>query len=324
MKFRTELHLQKSDIHIGYSDRLLLLGSCFSENIGQKLNQIKYLTTVNPLGIVYHPVPLHESIKDALSGKVIEESNLNRNIDGQYTAWNIHSRLSTVDAQESMNQMNDGLEQLKGSLQGANFLILTYGTAYYYDHKDYGPVANCHKFPSKDFVKKLSSTNELIYSFDRMLTSLKTVNPNIKVLLTVSPVRHIKDGIIENNRSKAHLISAVHEICDNNSHCHYLPSYELLIDDLRDYRYYADDMVHPSDQAIEYIWSKIGEHILAPSEATLRSDILKLIRAAAHRPFNAKSQQHMTFLNTQRELTNKILKTYPNLDFSKELEVFEI
>ncbi len=323
MKFRTELHLQKSDIHIGYSDRLLLLGSCFSENIGQKLNQIKYLTTVNPLGIVYHPVPLHESIKDALSGKVIEESNLNRNIDGQYTAWNIHSRLSTVDAQESMNQMNDGLEQLKGSLQGANFLILTYGTAYYYDHKDYGPVANCHKFPSKDFEKKLSSTHELIDSFDRMLTSLKTVNPNIKVMLTVSPVRHIKDGIIENNRSKAHLISAVHEICDSNSQCHYLPSYELLIDDLRDYRYYADDMVHPSDQAIEYIWSKIGEHILDPSESTLRSEILKLIRAAEHRPFNANSQQHKAFLNTQRELTNKILETYPNLDFSKELEVFE-
>ena len=323
MKFRTELQIQKPEINISYSDNLLLLGSCFSENIGQKLQQIKYPTMVNPLGIVYHPTPLHRSIIDAIQGKKIENSDLSINIDGQYTAWNIHSRLSTLDAEETMAQMNSGIDALRKSIKEANYLILTYGTAYYYNHKQYGPVANCHKFTSLDFEKKLSKPEELMGSFDEMLHAAKAVNPDIKVLLTISPVRHIKDGIVENNRSKAHLLTAVHEICDRYSDCHYLPSYELLIDDLRDYRYYADDMVHPSAKAIDYIWSKISDHILDDSEANLRSDILKLVRAAAHRPFNVGSAMHQTFLTSQLSLLNKIIESYPTLDFSEELKVFQ-
>ena len=323
MKFRTELQIQKSDINIGYRDTLLLLGSCFSENIGNRLKQIKYSTTINPLGIVYHPVPLHSSIIEAIQGKEIDKSDLNENIDGQYTAWNIHSRLSNLDAEETISQMNNGIRQLRDSIKEADYLILTYGTSYYYDHKQYGPVANCHKFPSTDFEKKLSNPNELNSSFNEMYAKVKEVNPNIKVLLTVSPVRHIKDGIVENNRSKAHLLTSVHEICDQHNDCQYLPSYELLIDDLRDYRYYADDMVHPSTKAIDYIWSKISNHMLDPSEAKLRSDILKLVKAAAHRPFNLGSDQHQSFLATQVKTVDEILVNYPNLDFTDEMKVFK-
>ena len=302
---------------------LLLLGSCFSENIGNRLKQIKYSTTINPLGIVYHPVPLHSSIIEAIQGKEIDKSDLNENIDGQYTAWNIHSRLSNLDAEETISQMNNGIRQLRDSIKEADFLILTYGTSYYYDHKQYGPVANCHKFPSTDFEKKLSNPDELNSSFDEMYANVKDVNPNIKVLLTVSPVRHIKDGIVQNNRSKAHLLTAVHDICDRYTNCQYLPSYELLIDDLRDYIFYADDMVHPSTKAIDYIWSKIRDQMLDPSEAKLRSDILKLVRAATHRPFNLGSDQHQKFLATQVKTVDEILVNYPNLDFTDEMKVFK-
>lgn len=323
MRFRTELQIQKSKVDINYSDNLLLLGSCFAENIGERLKQIKYPTTINPLGIVYHPVPLHSSILGAIQGKEIDKSDLNKNIDGQYTAWNIHSRLSNLDAEETISQMNNGIRQLSDSIKEADYLILTYGTSYYYDHKLYGPVANCHKFPSTDFEKKLSNPEELKSSFNEMYAKLKEVNQNIKVLLTVSPVRHIKDGIVENNRSKAHLLTAVHEICDQHIDCLYLPSYELLIDDLRDYRFYADDMVHPSNKAIDYIWEKIGDHILDPADEKLRADIIKIVRAACHRPFNADSEQHIKFLTSQAKTVEKILESFPKLDFEAEMKVFK-
>ena len=323
MKFRTELQIQKSDINISYSDSLILLGSCFSENIGNKLNQIKYPTTVNPLGIVYHPLPLHNSILEAIQGKKIDKSDLNENIDSQYTAWNIHSRLSSLDAEETIFQMNNGIRQLCKSIKKANYLILTYGTAYYYDHKLYGPVANCHKFPSTDFKKKLSNPAELNRSFNEMYTKVKEVNANIKLVLTVSPVRHIKDGLVENNRSKAHLLTAVHKICDQHNDCHYLPSYELLLDDLRDYRFYADDMIHPSTKALDYIWNKISCQILDPAEKRLREDIIKIVRAASHRPFNGDSVQHAKFTTSQNTAIKKILVAYPKLDFSEEIKAFK-
>jgi len=285
MKFRTELHLSPSPISITYKDKLVLIGSCFSENIGSKLKQAKYTTCINPIGIIYHPIPLHNTIIDALAGKEMQIDDLNKNNDGQYTAWNMHSRLCDVEADKTLNQMNEGITQLRDAIQEADYLILTYGTSYYYNHKEFGVVANCHKFPSVDFEKKLSSPKDITQHFDKLYKAIKDTNPTLDILLTVSPVRHIKDGIIKNNRSKSHLLTAVHDICDLYEHCLYLPSYELQMDDLRDYRYYADDMVHPSSQAVNYIWSKISEYILDPSESSIRSDISKLVQAAKHRPF---------------------------------------
>ena len=322
MKSRTELQLEKSKISICYSDNLVLLGSCFSENIGDKFTQIKYHTTVNPLGIIYHPIPLHKGIIEAIHAKKISKQDLTLNVDGLYTTWDIHSRLSTIDAEETVIKMNEGISQLNRAVQNANYLILTYGTSYCYYHNKKGAVANCHKFPSRNFEKILSMPSELRNSFDLMYTELKKLNPNLKVLLTVSPVRHIKDGIVENNRSKAHLLTAVHDICDKHQDCTYLPSYELLIDDLRDYRYYAEDMVHPTAVAIDYIWKKIGEYILDTKEANLRAEISKIVIAASHRPININSEQHIKFLATQAKAIDKLAESYPNLDFGAEMKVF--
>lgn len=322
MKFRTELILPESNINISYANKLLLLGSCFSDNIGRKLERLKYQTNINPLGIVYHPIPLHNSIVNAIKGSKIKTSDLNKSIDGQYTSWNIHSRFNHQEQSVALDQMNTGISILNKSVIEADYLFLTYGTAYCYTHNQFGPVANCHKFPAKSFEKSLSTPETLVNSFEQMLTTVREINPKIKVMLTVSPVRHIKDGIIENNRSKAHLLSAVHTLCDMYDNCIYLPSYELLIDDLRDYRYYADDMVHPTAKAIDYIWSKISEYMLDPSEENLRSEILKIVRAANHRPFDAHSEKHLQFLSNQANAVNSVLALYPDLDFSNEMSVF--
>jgi len=323
MKFRTELHLEPSKFNIRYEDQLLLLGSCFSENIGAKLVTSKYQTLINPLGIMYHPLPLHQTISDAVDGKSITEEELNINPEGRYTAWNVHSKLCTTDPSETHMNIKAGVHQLSSSLHNANYLILTYGTAYCYHHIAHGAVANCHKFPAKDFEKKLSSPEEIKSSFDSMLSKMMAINPKIKILLTVSPVRHIKDGIAENNRSKAHLLTAVHEICDAIDNCHYLPSYELLIDDLRDYRYFNEDMVHPSNQAIEYIWDKISYHLLDPNERILRSDISKIVQAAMHRPFDPNSEKHKAFVAKQIKSIKSLATTHPNLDFTQELLAFD-
>lgn len=323
MDFRTELHLNDSLHEITYDDKLLLVGSCFSENIGKKLSQIKYSVNVNPIGIIYHPIPLHNSIIDALHNVRISESDLNKNIDGRYTAWNFHSKLCTVDANQTLHNLNVGIQSLRSSLLKADYMFITYGTAYYYEHKEFGPVANCHKFPNSHFNKKLSSSQDLVESFEDMFLALKAINPDIKILMTVSPIRHIKDGIIANNRSKAALITAVHTICEKHNDCQYLPSYELLIDDLRDYRYYNDDMVHPSPKAINYIWHKIKNHILDASEANLRSSILKIVNASTHRPFNPASSEHQKFKNSQKLAISNILENYPAIDFSEELKIFE-
>lgn len=322
MKFRTELQLPKSEINIKYTESTILLGSCFAENIGNKLLQLKYDTTVNPMGVVYHPFPLHTSIVNALDSNKIELKDLIKNREGLYTSWNFHSKLSRQNATETLELMNIAIDQLYIALKSSNYLILTYGTAYHYNHNDYGPVANCHKFPPNDFTKKLSSSVQIINSFQEMYSKLLKVNPNIKILISLSPVRHIKDGMVENNRSKAHLLTAIHEICDLYSDCHYIPSYELLMDDLRDYRYYKNDLVHPSNMAVDYIWSKISSHLLDPKESRLRKDINKIINAAAHRPFNSLSDAHQLFKEAQISSITEILKNYPDIDFEPELRVF--
>ncbi len=324
MTFRTELYPKDSGINITYNDQLLLVGSCFSENIGHRLSQFKYSTVVNPLGIIYHPKPLHNLLKDAANDIRVSEKDLIQNIDGKYIAWNIHSRLSTTNVQESLANINNGMAKLRSSLIHADYIFLTYGTAYYYHHKEFGTVANCHKFPSSHFDKKLSTSAELLDDFNDLLSTITTINQKAKILLTISPVRHIKDGIIENSRSKAALITTAHSICEQHLNCHYLPSYELLIDDLRDYRFYADDMVHPTAKAIDYVWSKISPIILDLSESKLRASIQKLIAAAAHRPFNPNSQEHQKFMASQKLAVEQILADYPSLDFSEELKAFDL
>lgn len=323
MKFRTELILEKGKFNLQYSDKILMLGSCFAEHIGEKMSALKYDTVINPMGIIYHPYPIHSSIIKALDGKMYEQEDFIKNIDGQFITWDSHSRLATTELSTSLKAINDGMSVLGQRLKVVNYLVISYGSAYVYHRDDYGYVANCHKFPAIQFTKELSKLDALRISMDDMISKVLSINPDIKILLTVSPVRHIKDGIIENNRSKAQLISMVHDTCDEYSQCYYLPSYELLLDDLRDYRFYNDDLVHPSSQAIDYIWSKVSEHVLDKNEEVTRKEIFKILSASNHRPVNPDAEQYQDFCKKQIENIGKISSIYPNMDFEKELRYFK-
>ena len=321
MKTRTELHLSKAPYQISYADKILMIGSCFTEHIGNKLTELKYDVVTNPLGIMYHPIPLHKTITDTINKIKIVAQDLILNPDGQYVHWNVHSSISSIDVSETVDLIQSRREMLLKTLQSAKYLIISYGSAYVYEHHTNGPVASCHKFGAEKFTKKLSSIKNLRSSFDQFCLLLASHFPHISILLTVSPVRHIRDGIIENNRSKAHLLSMVHDVCDSYYHIHYLPSYELLIDDLRDYRYYTEDMVHPSDTAIKYIWNKISNHILDTKDHQLRMNIFKIVQAAHHRPVNPNSDKHKMFCSKQMDDINTILKKHPHMNFGRELEL---
>lgn len=323
MKFRTELHLKPLEQTISYQDQICLLGSCFAEHIGGKLQALKYRSLLNPLGIIYHPYPLHQMIHNALTQAVVQESDLEMDPEGKQVYWGGHGSLCSTEAYTTMQQVNDGLQQLKKVLSKASHLIITYGSAYYYHHPKAGAVANCHKFPTSTFEKKIAYATDIIESFNEMMSILLQTNPNIQVLLTVSPVRHIRDGIVENTLSKAQLITAIYQICSEYRQCQYIPAYELLMDDLRDYRFYSDDLVHPSHQAIDYIWEKVSEMILSSDEMDIRSQVQKIITAANHRPRLPHSAQHLAFCTSQIEVINILQKQHPYIDMSEEIKKFE-
>lgn len=323
MKFRTELQLPPSPFHIKYDDRVCLLGSCFSENIGGKLTSYKYQAMVNPLGIMYHPYAIYNVIERALTEKWVTDSEMVRSPQELFVHWDAHSSLGSTSIDQAVQRINEALSDLRDELKTTKYLVLTYGTAYYYDHVTHGTVANCHKFPKVVFNKKLASIAELIKANNEVLQLLKIHNPDLSVILTVSPVRHIKDGMIENNRSKAHLLSAVHDACENHDFAHYFPSYELVIDDLRDYRYYTEDLVHPSSQAVDYIWHKLEDNILDPGEVNARNRINKLVQAAHHRPFNPDSESHQKFCKKQLSEIEEINKLFPQLNFDQEAIAFK-
>lgn len=321
MQFRTELQLSTPLAHISYKDPILLLGSCFAENIGQVLQDLKYQVCINPHGIIYNP----EVLAHIIAAAIDQTSNSNKVVEhpeGGYIHWLAHSRLSAHTSNEASDNFTKASALLRNRIRQCQYLIITMGTAFYYEHQEYGMVANCHKYPKGEFKKKMSTNSTIEKCYQSLIAQIRDINPEIKILLTVSPVRHIRDGIIENNRSKAQLISAVHNICENEK-VTYVPSYELLIDDLRDYRYYNHDMVHPSSQAISYIWEKLSPNLLSKSEDSLRDKIKKIINAAAHRPFNESSEKHQQFCQKQLDIINELNSNLSDIDLSREQLIFQ-
>lgn len=322
MKWRTTLNLSHQLAQIKYQEEILMLGSCFAENIGSILSGLKYQAAINPWGIIYNPVVLSQNMQAALQGINIEEEHLLEHPDGGYTHWSVHSRIKAMDKIKAVQKIEEAYQEAHRKILSSQYLILTFGTAYYYEHEQYGMVANCHKYPQKHFSKKMHDANSITTLVSALIRDIRARNPKLKVLISVSPVRHIKDGIIENNLSKAQLITAAHSLCQQLRDCRYIPSYEWLIDDLRDYRYFAEDMVHPSTQAIQYIWKQLEYQLLDKAESSLRDNINKIITASAHRPFNPNSEAHQSFCKKQLDRIQAIDDAYPYIDLSKERQHF--
>ncbi|RMB56503.1 GSCFA domain-containing protein [Dokdonia sinensis] len=321
MNLQTKIPLTSSKNQFGYKDKLLLLGSCFAENIGQKLEYYKFQATTNPFGILFHPLAIERVLLDACEDRDMEETIFE--LDGVWKSFVAHSRLNATSRGVLLDRLNNAKSQLRNTVKEASHIFITLGTAWAYQHTPTGVlVANCHKIPQNQFAKGLLPISEITASLERQIAFIKKLNPKAQIVFTVSPVRHLKDGFVENNRSKAHLLSAIHEVCESGS-ASYFPAYELMMDELRDYRFYASDMLHPSEQAVDYIWEKFLEVYAGVyterSRSTKTYDTLKevgIIQAGlSHRPFNTESEQHKSFLMKLNERMENLQKQYPYIDF---------
>ena len=329
MKLRLELEVKNAGFNITHYDKLLLIGSCFTENIGQRFTQLKFSNLQNPHGILFNPVSVCKSILDYVHNKKYTEENLFY-LNEAWHSWNHHSRFSSPNKLDSIQKINTSIQSAHDYLKQADYLFITLGSAWIYTFTEEalgavpGSVAsNNHKAAASWFKKKLLSNMETMNMLESMMKDVLNINPNIKFIYTISPVRHIKEGFIENNRSKAVLIDAVHQVINNhNENAFYFPSYEIVIDDLRDYRFYSEDMVHPNYLATDYVWEKLEKAYMNNETMQLNTAIRDINIAYNHKAFNPASEMHKSFLKRYYSKVQELQLAYPGLDFSKELAYF--
>ena len=262
MEFFLPFNIKDYPFKISYQDKILFIGSCFSEEIGNKLKELKLNVVQNPNGILYDPLSISDALFSYIEKKPFDEENLFQ-LNGLWHSWKHHSVFSGADKKDVLKKINASQSGTHAFLKEANFLIITLGTAFYYQLKDDNKnVANCHKAPPTFFEKRLMPADAIISEMLSVLTALEVFNPNLKIIFTVSPVKHVRDGVVENNRSKARLIDAVHSIAEQKEAIFYFPSYELITDVLRDYRFYKNDLVHPNETAINFVFEKFCDTLL--------------------------------------------------------------
>lgn len=288
--FKLEFNIPESTKKISLSDPIYLIGSCFSDQIGKHLTDDKFNSLSNPFGTIYNPHSLFKLLTDQVSSEHIVESQ------GVFYHWDAHGLISGLSKEEVIQLMNLKRKETQAFLANAKWLILTLGTAHVYELPNENIVANCHKVPSLKFKKRLLSKKEIYDQFKGLHSYLTKINPYLNILFTVSPVRHIRDGLVENNQSKSVLISTIHSITNNYEKVSYFPSYEILIDELRDYRFYDSDMIHPSSEASQYIWERFKETFFDLETKDILLEWSKIRTAINHKPFQPQSESHQNFL----------------------------
>ena len=322
MEFFLPFQIQSFPFSISYRDKILFIGSCFSEEIGNKMEELKFDVLQNPNGILYDPISISDSLNSYMENVVYKEEDLFE-LNGLWHSWKHHSSFSGIDKEDVLKKINHSQITAHQYLKQANFLIITFGTSFNYELKNnHQNVANCHKAPSTFFNKKLLSVDEITSSILSALTALELFNPALKIIFTISPVKHVRDGVVENNRSKARLIEAVHSIIEEKQNAFYFPSYELVTDVLRDYRFYKNDMVHPNEAAINFVFEKFCESVLDVEATKIMKEIENIIKAVNHKPFFKESEEHKKFITAQLKNINNIESDYPFIDFSKERKYF--
>ncbi|MDT8416630.1 MAG: GSCFA domain-containing protein [Lutibacter sp.] len=303
MNFRTNIQLQKEENQIDYASKLLLIGSCFSENISKKLAYYKFDVASNPFGILFNPKAIETLILNSINEKIYTEKDVFL-LNERWHCFDAHSDLSASDKNELLYNLNLAVKLTNKRLKEATHIIITLGTSFTYRFIETNAiVGNCHKVPQKKFTKELLSVNEITASLKNICHQISAVNPKSTIIFTVSPVRHIKDGFVENSLSKAHLISAIHKSLGEIGG-KYFPSYEIMMDDLRDYRFYNSDMIHPNETAIDYIWEHFKHVWIQENTFSIMKEVDNIQKGLAHKPFNMDSIQHKAFL---ADLQQKIL-----------------
>lgn len=330
MQFQVPISIKPPDLRINYRDKILLTGSCFTEHIGNSLSELKFSVLQNPNGILFDPRSVCSSLVSYIDNKQYKKDDLFY-LNEVWNSWEHHSRFSNINANEGLNTINGSQNQAHDFLKQADWLIITLGSSFSYrltDEADKASstkgegVANCHRAPSQWFNKYLMTIDEIISLLDTTYHRLRQFNPKLKIIFTISPVRHIRDGVIENNRSKARLIEAVHHMVNKFSGLYYFPAYELVIDVLRDYRFYDIDMVHPNYPATEFVMEKFKENFIDEESQQLMEEIKKIVIARKHRAFQPETNAHKAFLKVHLDKTKELQSKYSFLDLKDEINYF--
>ncbi|UCE93772.1 MAG: GSCFA domain-containing protein [Flavobacteriaceae bacterium] len=314
MKFRTEIDIPRGAVEIDHQSELVLIGSCFSEEISAKFDYFKFSAFTNPFGILFNPVSINNAVKHCVEGRTFDPSDLYFHQNKWMSLYH-HGSFDHSDPEKVLTLINRNIRKGQEAFQNATHVIITLGTSWVYRFRSNGNiVGNCHKIPQKEFTKELLSSEEIHANLKNMVSLIRKVNSNCTFLFTVSPVRHLKDGFIENTLSKALLQKAVHEL-KKESEINYFPSYEIMVDDLRDYRFYKQDLVHPNEMAVDYIWELFKKSWISESAKKDMIEIEGIQKSLAHKPFDRDSKEHQKFLLQLQGKIQNLKKRLPGVEF---------
>ena len=307
---------------ITHQHSILLVGSCFTEHIGNNLNDLKFNVLQNPNGILFEPMSVCRSLISYVQNKEYAASDLFQ-YNELWQSWNHHSQFSRPEQDQALLRINESQHEAHQFLKNADWLIVTLGSSFVYKLVDNGQfVANCHKAPGQWFDKYLVPIDEQIAELDNTIHQLFHFNPKLKIIFTISPVRHLRDGVVDNNRSKARLLETVHHLVNKFDRLFYFPAYELVIDVLRDYRFYDIDLAHPNYAATQFVMEKFSDYAFTESTKQLIKEIRQLVTARNHKAFHPTSQQHKLFMQKHYQLAERLQGEYPHLNLTAELEYF--
>jgi hypothetical protein len=311
--FRTSIDIKPYSFRLDYQSNILTLGSCFSENMGLKMKNVFFKTEINPFGVLYNPISILNSIQLLLQNKKFTASDIFE-YKSLWHSFAHSSSFSDVSSELCLSKMNERISFASEFIKSTDVLLITFGTAWVFTDKESGRVvSNCHKLPAAKFNRRRLTVDEITEAYSDLLTKLKALYPNLNVVFSVSPIRHWKDGAHENTISKSTLLLAVDALQNQFGNVHYFPAYELLMDELRDYRFYASDMLHPSDVAVEYIWSKFSESVFSEEMLQLMKKLEQLAADRAHRPLHPLSPEYALFKENTGKRKNEIIQKYPFL-----------
>jgi GSCFA family len=322
MEFQLPLHINPLPQQVSYQDKLLLMGSCFTEHIGNRLQELKFDVLQNPNGILFDPYSVATSLVSYIQNKKYAGDDLFF-LHELWQSWQHHSDFSNINREECLHVINASQQKAHAFLKNAGWIIITLGSSFSYRLVENNlPVANCHRAPAQLFHKHLMTIEEINSVLDNCMHQLFHFNSGLKIIFTVSPVRHIRDGVVENNRSKARLIETVHHLVNKFERLYYFPAYELVIDVLRDYRFYDIDMVHPNYPATEFVLEKFAQSCIDDPSRQLMEEVKKIVIARKHKPFQPTTNAHKQFLLAHLEKTRDLQKRYPFLNWDEELSYF--
>jgi len=343
MDFMVKIDMKKPGRQINYKDKILLVGSCFTEHIGNSLDELKFSVLQNPNGILFDPLSVSQSLASYVQNKKYSEKDFFM-LNEVWHSWKHHSRFSSTSLTEAVRIINESQQRAHQFLEKASWIIITLGSSFSYRLTKLAKaakvssggdlptgqaglegagVANCHRAPAQWFDKHLMTIDEIVFNLSNSLQQLFQFNPNLNIIFTISPVRHIRDGVVDNNRSKARLIEAVHHLVSNNDRLYYFPAYELVIDVLRDYRFYDTDLVHPNYMATEFILEKFSETFIDEVTQNLIQEVRSIMTARKHKAFQPDTMAHKQFLKTYFDKAKALKEKYSFLNLNEEIEYFK-